>query len=134
MASQPQMQESRQKPDWAAGWGFAWGYACRSAEVLAYWVPVWIPFILLAQIYSRGLLPALEEQRRLALHAGTLAERLDTDSARAGELDLTLEALDDEIYHERLLRLFRDDARATVQHNTLTLEFSNEDELPTATR
>ncbi len=101
----------------AAGEGaaFARRYLWRSAEVLMYWMPVWIPLILLAQISSRGLSPALVEERRLAEQEQVLDERLKRDEARAQELNLKLEALDDEIYHERLLRLHRDELRAEIE-------------------
>lgn len=101
------------------GAAFARRYLWRSAEVLMYWMPVWVPLILLAQLSSRGLSPALLEEERLTVREELLDERLRGDLDRARELDLKLEALDDEIYHERLLRLHRDEVRGEVEQRGL---------------
>lgn len=101
------------------GAAFARRYLARSAEVLMYWMPVWVPLILLAQFSTRGLSPALLEEQRLMGQTQILDERLEADELRSHELDLKLEALDDEIYHERLLRLHRDDARAEIERRGL---------------
>jgi hypothetical protein len=101
------------------GAAFARRYLWRSAEVLMYWMPVWVPLILLAQLSSRGLSPALLEEQRLTAREEALDERLHGDLERARELELKLEALDDEIYHERLLRLHRDEVLEEVERRGL---------------
>ena len=112
------------------GAAFARRYLWRSAEVLMYWMPVWVPLILLAQLSSRGLSPALLEEQRLLEQGQVLGERLETDESRARELDLKLEALDDEIYHERLLRLHRDEARAEIEARGLAPRIPVSAEVP----
>ena len=98
-----------------AGPSIARRYLGRSLEVLLYWMPVWIPLFLLAQLSSGGLAPALEERERLEVQEERLQQRLASDQARSRELELAVEAFEDEIYHERLLRKFRDEVRQEIE-------------------
>lgn len=101
------------------GGSLARRYLVRSLEVLMYWMPVWIPLFLLAQLTSGGLAPALEERDRLEVQEELLRQRLDADRARSRELELSVEALGDEVYHERLRRQFRDDVRRVLEQRNL---------------
>jgi hypothetical protein len=94
---------------------FARRYLMRSLEVFLYWMPVWVPLLLLAQIGTRGLKPAREEEQRLLRHEAELLERLERDQLEARELDDQREALDDEIYLERLRRQRQARQRAEIE-------------------
>ncbi|MCB9914997.1 MAG: hypothetical protein H6828_07590 [Planctomycetes bacterium] len=108
------------------GRGIARRYAARSAEVFLYWMPVWVPLVLLAQLTQGGLSPALREQEDLERKELELSQRLASDESRAHELDLKVEALGDEIYHERLLRLYSDEVREEVERRDLAPRPSSE--------
>jgi len=101
------------------GPGFARRYLLRSLEVTMYWMPVWVPLILLAQIGTRGLKPARLEEERLLQHERELFERLENDGAQARELDAVLRSFDDEIYRERLRRIQQAENRAEVEERGL---------------
>jgi hypothetical protein len=88
----------------ADGVRFAGRYLRRSLEVFLYWMPVWVPLILLAQVGTRGLRPARVEDRRLRAEEQRLEERLQADRAEAEALRRQLDALHDDIYLERLRR------------------------------
>lgn len=91
----------------------------RSLEVFLYWMPVWIPLILLAQFGTRGLRPARLEEERLDGHQVELDERHERDSAELEALQLQLEALDDDIYLERLRRQRVQEQRAEIESRGL---------------
>ncbi len=76
----------------------------RSLEVLCYWMPVWVPLLLLAQFGSRGLKPARIEERRLAAHEAALEERRARLEQRRDELEALRRAHEDPVYQERLRR------------------------------
>lgn len=101
------------------GRAFVRNYLLRSLEVFMYWMPVWVPLILLAQIGTRGLQPALDEEQRLLEHERTLMERLEADEARARDLSSWHEAIDDEIYRERLRRLSQDEMLRRIEERGL---------------
>ena len=101
------------------GPGFARRYLVRSLEVLMYWMPVWVLLVLLAQIGTRGLRPALEEEQRLIEHERALLERLEADQARAQTLYSLREAMSDDIYQERLRRLDQDQVRVEIEERGL---------------
>jgi len=103
----------------AGGPGFARRYLVRSLEVLMYWMPVWVLLILLAQIGTRGLRPAVEEEQRLIEHERALLERLESDEAHARELYTVREAMSDDIYQERLRRRDQDEIRAEIEERGL---------------
>ena len=113
-----------------AGPGFARRYLGRSLEVLMYWMPVWVLLILLAQIGTRGLRPALEEEQRLIDHEKILLDRLEADQARAQELYSLREAMSDEVYQERLRRLDQDEMRAEIEERGLRIQEPQSDPDP----
>lgn len=67
-----------------------------------YWMPVWIPLGLLAQVALLGMKPALAESRRLAVHERVLTGRLEERVSRRDELRALFDALADPVYRERL--------------------------------
>lgn len=102
-------------------------YLVRSLEVFLYWMPVWVPLILLAQLGTRGLRPARAEQEHLLEHEAELLQRLEQDRQEAQELRDQREALDDEIYLERLRRQRQARQRAEVEERGLAPEPAVED-------
>jgi|GEM_PF-1996074 len=120
-----------------SGSDFLRRYLARSLEVFLYWMPVWVPLILLAQLGTRGLRPALAEERRLLRHEAELDDRLEADEAEALQLEDTLEALDDPIFLERLRRQrrerLREEARRRGLEPTVPEEEGPEDESTGAT-
>jgi hypothetical protein len=86
------------------GLRFAGRFARRALEVFLYWMPVWVPLILLAQLGVRGLRPARLEDERLRGHESELEGRLEEDRSEARALRRQLDALHDDIYLERLRR------------------------------
>ncbi len=74
---------------------------------LAYWAPVWVPMVVLAQVALGGLRPALAESRRLDREEERMAERLDRELAESAQLERALQAQDDPIFLERERRLLR---------------------------
>jgi len=77
---------------------------CGLAGVVR-WMPVWVPFGLLAQLGLLGLRPALHEDLRLQAAEARLEQRLAGLREERGELEHELDALQDPIYIERLRRL-----------------------------
>ena len=102
------------------GASFLRRYLLRSAEVFMYWMPVWVPLILLAQIGTRGLKPAMREEQRLLRQEELLRERLEADELEAQQLGDTLEALDDPIFIERLRRQRQARQQEEVERRGLT--------------
>ncbi len=82
--------------------------ALRALEVVAYWMPVWVPLIVLAQFGTRGLAPARKEERRLEAHQAALEARRTQLLQRLEGLEALHEAQDDPIYQERLRRAARE--------------------------
>ncbi len=79
-------------------------YGLRSLEVFAYWMPVWVPLVLLAQIGVRGYRPAVAERARLSAHQLDLEDRLEQERGARAALEAERKALNDPIYLERLRR------------------------------
>jgi len=77
----------------------------RLFGALVYWMPVWVPLGLLAQLGLRGLKPALIEDDRLQQAETRLATRIDGLRTDRDGLERELSALQDPIYIERLRRL-----------------------------
>ena len=77
--------------------------------------------ILLAQIGTRGLRPALEEEQRLIEHERVLLERLEADEASARDLYSLREAMSDDIFQERLRRLDQDELLIEIEERGLHL-------------
>ena len=68
------------------------------------WAPVWVPSILLWQVTTRGLWPALVEQDRLETAAPDV-RAIEADSAdEYGALLQRVEAQNDPIYRRRMER------------------------------
>lgn len=99
---------------------FARRYLRRSLEVFLYWMPVWVPLILLAQIGTRGLKPSRLEEQRLGGHERELEGRLDADMQEAESLQRQIEALHDDIYLERLRRQRAAEQQREVDERGLT--------------
>jgi hypothetical protein len=70
-----------------------------------FWMPVWVPLVLLAQVGLLGLRPARTESRQIAEHEIERAKRLKGHSERRATLEAWSEALDDPVYRERMQRL-----------------------------
>lgn len=81
--------------------------ASLAGTKLAYWAPVWVPMVVLAQVALGGLHPALAESRRLDREEVRMAERLDRELAESAQLERALQAQDDPIFLERERRLLR---------------------------
>jgi len=99
---------------------FARSYLRRSLEVFLYWMPVWVPLILLAQLGTRGLKPARLEEDRLLGHERELGGRLEADLQEAESLQRQIEALHDDIYLERLRRQRAAEQQREVEARGLT--------------
>lgn len=110
----------------AEGRAFTRRYLLRSLEVSLYWMPVWVPLILLAQLGTRGLKPAMAEEERLLGEEAELLERHEEDEAEARELSDRLDALDDPIYLERLRRERQARQRAEVEARGLAPRTTSE--------
>lgn len=80
-------------------------FVCRVVSGVTYWMPVWVPLGLLAQLGLLGLKPALIEERRLEQAETRLAARLAGLREERDELEHELAAFEDPIYLERLRRL-----------------------------
>lgn len=80
----------------------------RALEVVAYWMPVWVPLLLLAQFGTRGLKPARMEEQRLAVHQEALEARRAQLLERRADLEALHEAHEDPVYQERLRRAARE--------------------------
>jgi len=74
------------------------------ARGLAYWSPVWVSLIFLAQVAIGGLRPALEEARALEVKGARLEARLSESQAVLARVDVWLNAQEDPIYRERVRR------------------------------
>lgn len=80
----------------------------RALEVAAYWLPLCVLLLVLAQFGTRGFKPARIEERRLAAHQQALEARRERLLERRAELEALHEAQGDPIYQERLRRAARE--------------------------
>ena len=87
----------------------------RAVEVTFFWLPVFIPLVLLAQLGTKGLRPALTESKRLEQEKTKLDERYALEINRDHDLDLGLEASKDLIYHARVMRRRRQEATLIIE-------------------
>ena len=87
----------------------------RAAEVTIFWLPVFVPLVLLAQLGTKGLKPALAESRRLEQIKTNLDERHTRVLDRDFELNKGLEASKDRIYRERLMRRRHQEATLIIE-------------------
>ena len=94
-------------------------YLMRSLEVFLYWMPVWVPLILLAQIGTLGLKASRKEEQRLIGHEEELQERFERDTEEMRGLNRQLEALDNEIYLERLRRQRVEEQKLEIEERGL---------------
>ena len=76
-----------------------------------YWAPVWLPLILLLQIVTLGLFPALAERTRLDRAERDVTAREDVLLADHAELERDRRKLDDPIWRERVRKSLRDPRR-----------------------
>ena len=89
----------------------------RVGAALLFWAPVWLPAIVLVQVFFQGLVPTLAERARLdGAEAEVQAWESDL-AARAGSVELERRKLADPIYRERVRRTLHD-----PRQQTLTLE------------
>lgn len=68
------------------------------------WAPVWVPLLLLWQVSTRGLKPALAEEARLDRAATTVEERHERTQAEFEALEKEDRAWSDPVYRERRKR------------------------------
>lgn len=76
----------------------------RIAGFVLRWAPVWVPALLIWQITSGGLKPALAEQRRLADERPGVEERHDRTSAELERMAAERRAWEDPVFRERARR------------------------------
>jgi len=84
----------------------------RAAEVVLFWLPVLVPLILLGQLGTQGLRPALVNAEKLGEDERKLDERLWLTDLERHELEAELKALTDPTYHHRNELLLREKAGA----------------------
>jgi hypothetical protein len=79
----------------------------RAGEVILFWIPVMVPLILLGQLGTKGMRPALQEAAELEEDERKLDEKLLITELRRKDLQHELEALGDSIYRHRNARRLR---------------------------
>ena len=84
----------------------------RAAEVFLFWIPVLVPLILLGQLGTQGLRPALVKADKLEEDERGLDEQLWKNELRGRELKAKFDALTDPIYRHRNELRLREKARA----------------------
>ena len=87
----------------------------RAAEVTIFWLPVFVPLVLLAQLGTKGLRPALVESKRLESIKTKLDERHAAAIDRDREIDAGIEASKDHIYRERMMRRRHQEATLIIE-------------------
>lgn len=87
----------------------------RAAEVTIFWLPVFVPLVLLAQLGTKGLRPAIAESKRLDHIKTNLDQRHATALDRDREIDAGIEASKDHIYRERMMRRRRQEATLIIE-------------------
>ena len=99
----------------------------RAGEVLLFWIPVIVPLILLGQLGTGGMRPALKEAAELEEDERKLNEQLLLTELRRRELESELDALGDPIYRHRSARRLR-------EHLDPTLPAAEQDATPARKR
>lgn len=100
----PDRAESAAKRARASG-PSAWGARMdRLGGGLLHWAPLWLSALLCGQIVTLGLLPALEEGRRLDAAELEVSTREAVLAQEAETADRHRRMLEDEIYRERVRR------------------------------
>lgn len=69
------------------------------------WAPVWVPLILIWQIVTFGLQPALAESKRLQEAQPEVMERFALSEAQFESMAAQRRAWEDETYRERVRRM-----------------------------
>ena len=87
----------------------------RAAEVTLFWLPVFVPLVLLAQLGTKGLRPAIAESKRLELIKTKQDERHAFTLDRDLQLNEGLEASKDIIYRTRLMRRRHQEATRIIE-------------------
>ena len=87
----------------------------RAGEVFLFWIPVVIPLVLLSQLGTQGMRPALEEAEAMAEDERKLDEELLVTEERRSELDSEYQSLGDEIYRHRSARRLRSSLRTSAE-------------------
>jgi hypothetical protein len=87
----------------------------RAAEVTLFWLPVFVPLVLLSQLGTKGLRPALSESKRLEQAETQLHEKHALVINRHSELNEGLEASGDIIYRVRLMKRRRQEATLIIE-------------------
>jgi hypothetical protein len=77
----------------------------RLARGVTWTMPIWVPALLLWQVFGRGLAPALAERRRLEHVAPEVEARHAATRSTFERLEAEVEAWSDPVYRERLRRL-----------------------------
>ena len=94
----------------------------RAGEVFLFWIPVIVPLILLGQLGTGGMRPALREAAELEEDERKLDEQLLLTELRRRDLESALDALGDPIYRHRSARRLRERMDPTLpkaeQHAT----------------
>ena len=79
----------------------------RAGEVILFWIPVVIPLVLLSQLGTKGMRPALQEAEELAEDERKLDEMLLVTEEEHRKLESEYDSLGDEIYRHRSARRLR---------------------------
>ena len=87
----------------------------RAAEVTLFWLPVFVPLVLLSQLGTKGLRPALSEYKRLEQIETQLHEKHALTINRHNELNAGLNASGDLIYRERVMKRRRQEATLIIE-------------------
>jgi len=74
------------------------------AGFVLFWMPVWIPLGLLAQVSLRGLQPSLTERERLLREERSVTERFEAARRTLESMQAEATAWKDPVYLERVRR------------------------------
>lgn len=77
----------------------------RVTRVVTWSMPIWVPALLLWQVFGRGLDPARAERKRLDGISSEVEARHAATRSTFERLEAEVEAWDDPVYRERLRRL-----------------------------
>jgi len=78
---------------------------------LVYWAPVWVALLLLWQVATRGLKPALDEEARLEGEAEVVEQRHARTRGEFEALARETAAWEDPVYRERRRRVMEAEER-----------------------
>ncbi|MEM9803166.1 MAG: hypothetical protein AAGA20_22800 [Planctomycetota bacterium] len=83
-------------------------FPLRVLGVALRWAPVWVPALVLWQIVSGGLEPALAEKKRLDDARPVVERRHERSTDEFEQMSAERRAWDDPVYRERIRRVKRD--------------------------